>query len=149
MEGLFHDSRRTQVMGYLKNLAAYTFPQFWNAYPRRVAKADAMKAWGKVPHEAEAILIGLDRWCCSREWRDTLYVPYPATFLNRRQWEDEPTTDPVKIEARVGAGPQFAMTPEHEAKMRARELVRQEYEAKRKSGELKGVSLDEYRRSVA
>lgn len=54
----------------------------------------------------------------------------------------------AKAESQVGRGPQ-ASAPIDGQWVRQREAVRQEYEAKRKSGELKGVSLDEYRRSVA
>jgi hypothetical protein len=65
------------------------FKYFWDAYPRKVAKTDAWKAWRKQGCEwSDAMRMALKRW--SAEWRDPKFIPYPATFLNRRQWEDEP-----------------------------------------------------------
>lgn len=70
------------------------FARFWSAYPRKVAKADAAKAFAKLaPDES---LLGL--MLAALEWQSRSdgwlkeggkYVPYPATWLNTRRWEDE------------------------------------------------------------
>lgn len=70
------------------------FDQFWAAYPRKVAKPEAMKAWLKLRPEADllaAILAGLARAKQSRDWLkdDGQYIPHPSTWLNQRRWEDE------------------------------------------------------------
>jgi hypothetical protein len=70
------------------------FDKFWKAYPRRVAKPDAIKAWKRLSLTAvdvDKVLAGLDEWKGSDQWeRDNgRYVPHPATFLNQRRWEDE------------------------------------------------------------
>jgi hypothetical protein len=72
------------------------FPEFWQAYPRKVAKAAALKAWGKLRPDAAlqaAILRGLQAATRSEQWqRDAgAYVPHAATWLNGRRWEDELT----------------------------------------------------------
>ena len=72
----------------------YKFSLFWNEYPRKVKKPEAMKAWCRIkPNEdmIQAILLGLKRWKTSEQWTrdDGRYVPYPATWLNGRQWEDD------------------------------------------------------------
>lgn len=74
--------------------ASPAFEQFWNAYPNRVAKANALKAWHKLnPSEAVAHHITLDvrRRATSEAWTKDggQYVPHPATYLNQRRWEDE------------------------------------------------------------
>lgn len=76
------------------------FPSFWQAYPRKVAKAAALKAWGKLRPDAAlqaAILHGLAGATRSEQWqRDGgAYVPHPATWLNGRRWEDELTAAPA------------------------------------------------------
>lgn len=71
------------------------FDLFWGAYPRKVSKADARKAFAKLNPDAalvEDMLRALDWQKRLPEWtRDGgQFVPYPATWLNSRRWEDEP-----------------------------------------------------------
>jgi len=68
------------------------FLEFWAAYPRRVAKGDAEKAWGKMRSvDLHVLMAALVEQKQSVEWqRDSgQFVPYPATWLNGRRWEDE------------------------------------------------------------
>jgi hypothetical protein len=64
------------------------FQRFWRAYPHKVGKPAAERAFHKVAGEIDAILSGLDRYIRNkpdeRPWLN------PATFLNQRRWEDEP-----------------------------------------------------------
>jgi uncharacterized protein YdaU (DUF1376 family) len=71
------------------------FARFWTAYPRKVSKAEAWKAWQKLA--VDAVLV--DRMTRALEWQcqqpgwlkdGGRFVPHPATWLNGRQWEDEP-----------------------------------------------------------
>lgn len=70
------------------------FSVFWNLYPRKVAKAEAEKAWKRLnpskPLLAD-LLEGLERQKALPDWtRDGgKFIPYPATWLNGRRWEDE------------------------------------------------------------
>ena len=79
-----------------KDITLGEFDLFWSAYPKKVAKQDAIKAWNKLNHDDELdkkIMDGLRRWCFSDEWSrdDGRYIPHPATWLNGRRWEDEVT----------------------------------------------------------
>ena len=70
------------------------FDLFWSAYPRHVDKQRARKAWAKLkPDEAlvETILRAVKAQAACEQWtRDGgAYIPYPATWLNGRRWEDE------------------------------------------------------------
>lgn len=72
------------------------FDRFWEAYPRRQGKEAARKAWTKIrPDDAllAEMLSALERQRASDQWqRDGgQFIPYPATWLNGRRWEDEPT----------------------------------------------------------
>jgi hypothetical protein len=68
------------------------FDLFWQAYPKRQAKVQAEKAWRKVkPSEVAAIMVAVKAYAASNEWRreQGRYIPFAATFLNQRRWEDE------------------------------------------------------------
>lgn len=70
------------------------FAQFWNEYPKKVAKKDAERAWSKIPLDDllfKRIMAGLDRARASPNWiKDKgQYIPHPATWLNGKRWEDE------------------------------------------------------------
>ena len=67
------------------------FVQFWNFYPRKVAKGAALKAWAKVQKEGippETILAALGSQ--HLEDREMQFIPHPSTWLNHRRWEDDP-----------------------------------------------------------
>src|SRR5262252_3130768 len=69
------------------------FDEFWKAYPRHVDKQKARKAWAKLrPPPLKAILDALAWQRALPDWRKEHgdFVPYPATYLNGRRWEDEP-----------------------------------------------------------
>jgi hypothetical protein len=73
--------------------AALAFEAFWNAYPRKKAKGDAEKAWKKVTVDVSILLKALEWQKRQTDWtRDSgRYIPYPASWLNDRGWEDEPS----------------------------------------------------------
>lgn len=69
------------------------FDEFWKAYPKKVAKAQAQKAWNRIKPNAELqqiILSALEWQKQSAQWQkdNGQYIPYPATWLNNRRWED-------------------------------------------------------------
>ncbi len=73
------------------------FTEFWQAYPRKKSKGDAEKAWLKLkPDEALSgkILAAVARAKVSPDWRREggKFIPYPATWLNAKGWEDEQTS---------------------------------------------------------
>jgi hypothetical protein len=70
------------------------FDTFWKAYPRRVAKGDARKAWSQTDNIRPALpelLEAIDQQMKSDQWRknDGQFVPYPATWLRQERWADE------------------------------------------------------------
>jgi hypothetical protein len=73
--------------------AAHPDPSFdalWSMYPRKVAKPNALRAWNKIAaRDRAAVADGLTRWCAYWSARgEPEFVPHPATWLNRRGWED-------------------------------------------------------------
>jgi hypothetical protein len=70
------------------------FKSFWIAYPRKKSKGQAEKAWRKLrpPDAMQAgILQALERAKRSEDWKkdNGKFIPYPATWLNAKGWEDE------------------------------------------------------------
>lgn len=68
------------------------FDRFWSAYPRKTAKADALRAYNRAlrrPGVSESLLVGgLER--AKAAWTDPEFIPHAATWLNGARWEDEP-----------------------------------------------------------
>lgn len=68
------------------------FDEFWKAYPRKVSKQSALKAWkgAKADKLAEQIIADVQRRC-ETEWKgqEMQYIPFPTTYLHQRRWEDE------------------------------------------------------------
>lgn len=69
------------------------FDTFWEMYPRKVAKEKARSAFQRLPKRYYSPLFaGLKAQKQSEQWcRDGgQFIPYPATWLNQRRWEDRP-----------------------------------------------------------
>lgn len=71
------------------------FDDFWAAYPRKVAKGDARRAWQKALRVASPaeIIAGALRYAKKAE---PPFICHPATWLNAERWADEDDT-PVPV----------------------------------------------------
>ena len=67
------------------------FERFWSAYPKKVGKEAARKAFGKVKVPVESLLTAIERQKCGNQWsaENGRFIPNPATWLNQGRWEDE------------------------------------------------------------
>lgn len=69
------------------------FDAFWKAYPRKVAKGAAEKAWKRLKPSLDVqqqIRDALIWQVLQDQWQDVKFIPHPSTYLNQRRWEDEP-----------------------------------------------------------
>lgn len=71
------------------------FELVYQAYPKKVGKPAALKAWkaAKVqPDDLPVILGDIATRSQSRDWlkEEGQFIPNPATYLNQRRWEDQP-----------------------------------------------------------
>jgi hypothetical protein len=75
------------------------FLTFWKFYPKKVGKGDAWKAWIKLKPPIEQLGKTLTWQKRSPDWlrENGKYIPNPATYLNRRSWEDEPMNGGKKM----------------------------------------------------
>ena len=74
------------------------FERFWSNYPKRVAKADAFKAFKakakerSVKHEEfAAFLTNHLEQRCKTEWKgkERQYIPNASSFLRQERWDDD------------------------------------------------------------
>ena len=77
-----------------KEIYSCMFEAFWKAYPRKVNKQAAEKAFNKLkPSEDlfKAIMAGLENHKKSKQWTrdDGQYIPHASTWINGKRWEDE------------------------------------------------------------
>lgn len=73
------------------------FREFWETYPRKIAKQDALKAWKKLnptPELQQRILSAVAIAVKSEQWRRDggKFIPHASTWLNGRRFEDEGLT---------------------------------------------------------
>jgi hypothetical protein len=76
------------------------FNEFWNVYPKHLQKGEARKAFFKAVNrvgDADVILEGARRMASDPNLPVKQFIPYPATWLNRDGWDDEPfpTREPL------------------------------------------------------
>lgn len=68
------------------------FDVFWAAYPRKVGKGAARKAFAKLPAAVFPLLVpAVEAQKLSAQWRKNggEYIPNPATWLNQERWDDK------------------------------------------------------------
>lgn len=70
------------------------FDAFWNAYPKKVGKDAARKAFAKRKPDDKLlgdILKAIEVQKTTEDWRksDGQFIPHPATWLNKGRWMDE------------------------------------------------------------
>jgi hydroxymethylpyrimidine pyrophosphatase-like HAD family hydrolase len=71
-----------------ENTVDDSFDTFWLLYPKKVAKADALKAWKQVLKKKTADeMIGLTKAYSESKLPDMTYIPYPASWLNKGLYE--------------------------------------------------------------
>lgn len=73
------------------------FNKFWEVYPKKLNKSDAIKAWKSVNVDLQTILDALQWQKDLPDWKKESgqFVPYPASYLRGRRWEDE-KPQPIK-----------------------------------------------------
>lgn len=81
--------------GEVSGVYSDDFLEFWSAYPKKMGKGSAFKVFNKLKLskiDKADILSALNWQKKSEQWvKDNgQFIPYPATYLNQRRWEDEP-----------------------------------------------------------
>jgi uncharacterized protein YdaU (DUF1376 family) len=74
------------------HITSVGFKSFWEAYPKKVGKGFAAKAWEKHKPDLDQVLNALAWQTVQPNWTKNggQYVPNPATYINQQRWQDEP-----------------------------------------------------------
>ena len=101
--------------------ANFEFLTFWLRYPKKKNIDRAKKAWAKLTAEERVLaMTALPAHIASSEWHRIPpeggdYIPYAATWLNARRWEDEMLSSYIPAKPKVPAKPAPPPPPWQEA----------------------------------
>ena len=82
-------------------------------YPLKKSKQAAIRAWDSLRPDDQLLAVmghALQRQLSSPEWQRKIHeeggqgIPYPATWINGRRWEDEDRPDRAATPASVQGG---------------------------------------------
>jgi hypothetical protein len=67
------------------------FQKFWNSFPRKDGKREALKAWQKLTPGEKATALADVPLRVTHNWagRETENIPHASTYLNQHRWEDD------------------------------------------------------------
>jgi hypothetical protein len=70
------------------------FATFWDAYPKKISKQAALKAWNKAAKTADPadIIAGARRYAALVKGSEPQFIKGPDGWLNAGRWEDEAVT---------------------------------------------------------
>jgi len=77
------------------------FEEFWDIYPRRVSKKEALKVWNRLSpsmSDRDRILQAVSSQSGSDQWTKDggRFIPHPATWLNQERWKDDDRPPPTE-----------------------------------------------------
>jgi hypothetical protein len=110
---------RNEVATYVQPPLEASFEAFWAAYPKKVAKATARKAWPEVVTSVgvggvEIILTGARDYADAVKGSDPKFIPHPSKWLGEKRWEDDLS---------AVAGQKLSAFEKNVARMRARKAA--------------------------
>jgi hypothetical protein len=87
--------KNTRSSAIAESMSDDGFAAWWSAYPRKVGKGQAGKAYrGALKKtKATALLAALQAQTPTLMAKGAEFCPYPATWLNGERWADETVTD--------------------------------------------------------
>ncbi|GEM_PF-659724 len=76
------------------------FARFWKAYPKKRSKGQAERVFFRIDPDEQLLatmIATIERATTSEDWlkEGGKYIPYPATWLGARGWEDEIAAPPL------------------------------------------------------
>lgn len=79
-------------MMLIEQLPSSRFSEFWQHYPRKVAKRTAETAYQHARERASEaeIIAGVLRYAAHTEGTEEKFIAHPATWLNGDRWKDQP-----------------------------------------------------------
>ena len=103
------------------------FDEFWELYPRKVAKDYTRKCFKRLNPDADmfhSMLKWIEAARGSEQWSDPRWIPHPSTWLNQRRWEGDVPLAKAALKTRdeVGLyeGPEIPKSEEYLEALRLR-----------------------------
>ena len=90
-----------------KKLYIDHFEQFWKAYPKKVGKTAAEKAFKKLKVNSDLLgtmLNAIEIQKQSKQWQDKQFIPNPSTWLNQKRYEDETEDEQKEVLKQTDTG---------------------------------------------
>jgi len=72
------------------------FNRFYSAYPKKKSRGQAEKAFAKLNPDEQLLsemIAGVEQSMKSETWKNSQFIPYPATWINGKGWLDEIQTE--------------------------------------------------------
>jgi len=89
-DGDMTDKIRRDKIRLEENKYLTSFETFYSKYPKKVKRANAEKAWLKYKPDIVVVMKALEYQLSNdSRFRDSQYIPHPATWLNGKEWENE------------------------------------------------------------
>jgi len=88
---------KKNILENVNSVKAERFDAFWDAYPNKVDKVRARKAFMKLDEKLLGdVVAGAVRFAADPNLPAKQFVPYPATWLNGQRWLDGALPERVK-----------------------------------------------------
>jgi hypothetical protein len=91
------------------------FDTFWKAYPKKVGKGAAKKAFIKAKvsdNLLSQMLTAIETQRRTHQWQkeNGQFIPNPSTWLNQSRWEDEPQGVEIVVASQKNDAPKLGIT---------------------------------------
>lgn len=75
-----------------KKRASEYFVEFWDVYPRKVARAKAEQVFVRLARKVDLAVVvdGARRFASDPNLPEPQFIPHPTSWLNAGRWDDEP-----------------------------------------------------------
>jgi len=79
------------------------FDEFWNHYPKKLSKAQALKAWkAAIKRKPDTEIIEAVKAYSLSKLPDVQFIPLASTWLNNDRWDDVDLTNSKPSEFKTG-----------------------------------------------
>ena len=94
---IFPKKQIKQLLPKIKYITPSQFEMFYKAYPKKVGRGDAEKAWNKLcrlPNKdpkptLKQLLIAIKAHKKTKQWQNKQFIPGPSPWLNSKKWKNE------------------------------------------------------------
>jgi hypothetical protein len=86
-----------------ENISFDSFDEFWNHYPKKLSKAQALKAWkSAIKRKPDTEIIEAVKAYSLGKLPDVQFIPLASTWLNNDRWDDVDLTKSKPSEFKTG-----------------------------------------------